>query len=99
MGNKYYDGVIFRIPQLTMPGTYMGERCTAKGTGIALNPGSSDYADSIWEWFKSLDRIQFEKNCDADLDAILLEYNSGKELLNGLFNAERLSDNACQTSH
>ncbi len=86
MGNKYYDSVIFRIPQLTMPGTYMGERCTANGTGIALDPASADYADSIWQWFGNIDRAQFENCCDTDLDAILKEYNSGKELLNNLFN-------------
>ena len=30
MGNKYYDGLIFYIPQLCMKGSFMGEKCAEK---------------------------------------------------------------------
>lgn len=86
MGNKYYDGIIFRIPQLCMPGSYMAQRCEEKGVGCAFEPQSIDFADKVYDYYQHLDWNVFEKNCDRDLEEILNEYAHGvvriKELLN-----------------
>lgn len=86
MGNKYYDGIIFRIPQLCMPGSYMAKRCEENGVGCAFDPRDTDFADKIWNYYKGLDWEVFEKNCDIELEHVLQEYDYGgiriKELLN-----------------
>lgn len=86
MGNKYYDGIIFRVPQLCMPGSYMAKRCEEKGVGCAFDPRDVNFADKIYEYYQHLDWSDFEKKCDEDLEEILTEYTYGvkkvKELLN-----------------
>ena len=87
MANKYYDGIIFRIPQLTMAGSFMGERATAKGVGIALDPAQPDYADRLFDYFQTLDREAFDRACDADLTVILAEFHRGQRVLREIFNS------------
>lgn len=89
MGNKYYDGIIFRIPQLCMTGSYMAQRCEEKGVGFGLNPDDDDYADRLYRCYTSLDRQLFNDNCDKDLESILREYNYGREKIKSLLNSER----------
>lgn len=86
MSNKYYDGLIFYIPQLCMSGSYMGKRCTEKGVGCQLDPNINDFADRLYEYYYSLNHEEFDQNCDADLENILTEYNYGNQIIKGLFN-------------
>ena len=86
MGNKYYDGLIFYLPQICMKGSYMGNRCVEKGIGIVLDPRDNDFADTLYNFYKTLDWKQFKKNCDTDLMHILDEYNYGNTITLELFN-------------
>ncbi|MCM1153093.1 MAG: hypothetical protein NC328_05520 [Muribaculum sp.] len=85
MSNKYYDGLIFRIPQICMAGGFMGERCLQQGVGFALNPDDPEYADKIYESYRKLDREKFYTDCDRELSAVLKEYNLGRERLRDMF--------------
>lgn len=86
MGNKYYDGIIFRIPQLCMPGSYMAERCEKNGVGFSIDPEDPSFADKLFQAYKGMDKEAFIVNCDKELSGILQEYETGrtriKELLN-----------------
>ncbi|WP_303644700.1 hypothetical protein [Bacteroides caecimuris] len=86
MGNKYYDGVIFRIPLLCMPGSFMAKRCIEVGVGFAFDPHDPNYADKIFDCFNTIDRDKFESNCDNDLANILNEYNYGTETIRNILN-------------
>lgn len=86
MGNKYYDGLIFRIPQLCMPGSYMAMRCVDKGVGFAIDPSDHNFADKIYEAYQKIDWEQFEMNCDRDLQVIIEEYRLGGNRINSLLN-------------
>jgi hypothetical protein len=77
MGNKYYDGVNFYIPQLCNEGSFMGEQVERNKIGIALNLDSPDFADEIFEYYKSLDWSKFETSCDKTLNNIIMQYNDG----------------------
>lgn len=81
MGNKYYDGIIFRIPQLCMLGSYMGERSQDRGIGFMADPCEPDYADKVYEYYTSLDWETFKSNCDRELDVVLSEYDKAKQRL------------------
>lgn len=37
MGNKCYDGIIFRIPQVCLWGSFMGKCAEDAGVGISLD--------------------------------------------------------------
>lgn len=87
MGNKYYDGIIFRIPQLCMPGSYMGKRCIERGVGFVADPREKDFADKVYREYSSLNKNDFTGNCDNELQGILEEYNFGKEKVREILNS------------
>lgn len=86
MGNKYYDGIIFRIPLLCMPGSFMAEQCEKYGVGFAVDPSEDKYADLVYGKFKSLNPDQFQSNCDAALQTVVNEFEHGKKCLDKIFN-------------
>ena len=77
MPNKYYDGIVFRIPQICMSKSYMGQRVDKAQVGINYDPMNDDLCQIIKQYFKQLDRNNFEKNCDIETEKILKEYNNG----------------------
>lgn len=87
MGNKYYDGIIFRIPQLCMTESYMAERCLNKGVGFAFDPHDSNYADKIYKAYKAIDFNEFDANCDKELQAVLHEYHIGSSRIRLMLNS------------
>lgn len=67
MGNKYYDGIIFGIPQICTEGSYMGELVNQVGVGLTINLDDSKMADNIWKYYSSLDWSKFETSCVTEL--------------------------------
>ena len=67
MGNKYYDGIIFGIPQICTEGSYMGELVNRVGVGLSLNFSDPKIADNIWDYYNKLDWSKFERSCTTDL--------------------------------
>lgn len=86
MSNKYYDGLIFYIPQICMTGSYMGKRCIEKGTGYELDPNETNFANKLYDYYKSLDWNKFKDNCDNDLEIILKEYDYSTFVIKQILN-------------
>lgn len=86
MGNKYYDGIIFYLPQICSKGSFMGERVEQYGIGLAVDPASQTFADDLYEYFYSINEIDFRENCDRALDEIKKEYDIVVRKINSLFN-------------
>lgn len=82
MGNKYYDGIIFRIPQVGYKGAFMTKMSVEHGVGVALNPWEEDFCEKLYTYYSSLDRRRFNKNCDDELERVLSEYYSGIKIIN-----------------
>ena len=87
MGNKYYDGIIFRLPQLCMPGSFMGKRCIERRIGCAFDPNDIDFADKLYNYMTTFDQTDFDNQCDVELNHILEEYNYGKYQIHNLLNS------------
>lgn len=81
MGNKFYDGIIFRIPQICTPGSFMAEMCGKYGVGIAIDPDNDDFADILAEYYSTIDPAKFKEACAIVLSKILDEYNQGCDLI------------------
>ena len=81
MGNKYYDGIIFRLPQLCAADSFMAKRAEEAGVGLACNPCDGDFADKVFEYCDTLDRERFSLCCDSELDRVLNEYKKGIEVI------------------
>ena len=87
MANKYYDGIIFRIPQLCTVGSYMGDRVLRENVGIALNPYEDDFADQIVKYYSQINWKVFDAECDTATKQVVSEYEAGKTVIQSLTNA------------
>ena len=81
MGNKYYDGAIFRIPQVCYPGSFMGKTATEKGIGCMLNPYDENFSEKLFEYYKNINREEFKESCDRETERFVSEYKSGCQLI------------------
>lgn len=79
MGNKYYDGVVFRIPQLCTKDSFMGERVSREGVGYEVGSDFCDLGNQIKQYYDSLNWSNFNKACDCTVNKIVEEYGVGRE--------------------
>lgn len=84
MGNKYYDGVIYYIPQLCMRGSFMGQKCNQYHIGLEIDLAEIDCADRVWEYYNNINLDKFYNNCDQALQIVISEYNKGCEMIRNL---------------
>lgn len=84
MANKYYDGIVFRIPQLCTVGSYMGDRITKEKVGFAVDPFTDDFADQIETYYKNLEWSRFNRACDTATAQVVSEYEDGKAVIRSL---------------
>ena len=80
MGNKYYDGAIFRIPQICMAGSFMGKMAAESGIGEMFDPYDDNFSEKLFDYYKSIDKEAFHKNCNKELDRVLNQYYEGTEI-------------------
>ncbi len=84
VSNKYYDGLIFKKPQLCMEGTYMGALVEKNGTGLSVNPFDADFTDKIYGYYSALGGNEFAENCSKQLGNIIKENSIAEELLKNI---------------
>lgn len=81
MGNKYYDGFMYYIPLLSMKNSYMAERSENAGIGFACDPYSETFTDELYDYYNNLNRDEFIKSCDNEIEIIMSEINKGCNIL------------------
>lgn len=86
MGNKYYDSIIFRIPQVCQVGSFMGEMCKRSGVGIELDSSDPSFTEKLVHYYKSLNKEFFNNACDVELERILKEYKEGQKVISKIVN-------------
>lgn len=84
MGNKYYDSIIFRIPQICQVDSFMGNISVDHRVGFVANPKDVDFCDKVYSYYSSLNKNSFDKACDTELDRILDEYKRGISIIKEL---------------
>ena len=81
VSNKYYDGLIFGVPQLVMKNSYMGVLVNNNGIGKAVNPKDKSFADEVYEYYKSIDQKKFKNNCRTALEKIKTQQKAMTDLI------------------
>lgn len=81
MGNKYYDALIYGVPQLCTEGSYMGKRVGQMGIGLSCDPFSATFADNVYEYWRSLDWPAFDSARKRELARVVNETAASKEVL------------------
>lgn len=84
VSNKYYDALVFRLPQLCTEGSYMGTLVKEKKIGLALNPSDEDFADKVFDYCSNLSMECFDEACERELERVLAEYSASTAALNAL---------------
>lgn len=74
MSNKYYDGIIFRIPQICMEGSFMGKCASHAKVGFCCLPSMDNLSDYIYQKYLEIELNRFNLSCDIELERILGEY-------------------------
>lgn len=73
ISNKYYDGLIFGIPQLVETKTYKQSIVESLGLGIGLDENDMDFSDKLYEYYFDVDEKNFEISCNRELKNIIEE--------------------------
>lgn len=81
LGNKYYDGIIFGIPQICTSGSNMGQLVSDQGIGITVGLEETCIADKIWNYYNHIDFFEFEKKCKDIISQIVQEQFAAKKCL------------------
>lgn len=81
MGNKYYDGIIFRIPQLCMKNSFMGRSVSKNGIGFECDPDDENFVDNIFNYYLSINKNIFKQNVDKSFNKIIEEYYAGSSFI------------------
>lgn len=84
MGNKYYDGIIFKIPLVCMKDSFMAKRAENAGVGKGFDPYDDDFAEKVFKYYNSVNLPEFCKKCDAEFEKIMKEFNNGRAVIKGL---------------
>lgn len=84
MSNKYYDGAIFKIPQILMTNSFMAKNAEKSGIGFAVNPFSDSFSDDIYDYCAKFDRNIFIKNCEAEIKKVTEENGEVIKVIRGI---------------
>lgn len=76
VSNKFYDGIIFSIPQICYPNTFMSKLVCDARVGIQSSPFSDKFLDDIYNYYININTTEFNKNCTLKLNEVLNEYNN-----------------------
>lgn len=72
VSNRFYDGIIYHIPQLVEGEGFKTQWAKKSGIGISIQP-NCDFADNLYNYYMHLDETKFDDNCDKILHMVLEE--------------------------
>ena len=72
VSNRFYDGMIFRIPQVVEPEGYKTGWAREAGVGVSFLP-DADFADKLYDYYTSLDADKFNAACAAAMQTVIRE--------------------------
>jgi len=73
LSNKFYDGIIYGIPQLVEENSFKHRKVEELGVGIGLDVRRGDFADRLYEFYFDIDEERFNISCKEELNRILEE--------------------------
>ncbi len=81
MPNKYYDGIIFKLPQLCAEGTFVAKKAASAGVGFSCNPYDRSFTEKVFNYYNSIDQKAFFESCENELLNVFDAYHEGAEII------------------
>ena len=72
VSNRFYDGLIYHIPQLVEPDGYKPEWANASKIGVSFAPDTT-FADRLYNYYKQINAEQFDRACESELQRVIEE--------------------------
>lgn len=72
ISNRYYDGLLYHIPQLVEKGGFKANVTAKCRVGISLDAGSS-FADELYTYYEMISENDFDLACCSALEGVIKE--------------------------
>jgi hypothetical protein len=73
VSNKYYDGIIYGIPQIVEIDSFKEKLIKDSNLGLSIDNNDKNFADLIYEYYNQIDEENFNKSREITLEQILKE--------------------------
>ncbi|WP_124059164.1 hypothetical protein [Vaginisenegalia massiliensis] len=73
ISNKFYDGIIFGLPQIVESNSYKSEIVSEFKMGIKFNEDDECFAETLFKYYDQIDEDEFNKNREKLLNSIVEE--------------------------
>ena len=70
VSNRFYDGIVFHIPQLVESNGYKTEWAKSSGVGVSFPPDTK-FADKLYQYYQAIDCLEFDDRCRNELNKIM----------------------------
>lgn len=74
VSNRFYDGIIYHIPQLVETEGFKPEWTHRSGLGVSYQP-DADFADKLYAYYQSIDADLFDNICERELAKVIEDDN------------------------
>ena len=82
MSNKYYDGILFKIPQICFKNSNMGIKVVQNGIGIDINPFLEQNLDRVYDYYTKINSDKFNLNCKNELNCVKDDLKKAEKIIN-----------------
>lgn len=72
ISNRFYDGIIYHIPQLVEPIGYKSDLVRMENIGVNFR-AEDGFADKLYKYYESIDPAQFDTACENALQNVIKE--------------------------
>lgn len=73
MPNRFYDGIMYHVPQLVETNTYKCDQVIKRGLGMALDVQDEAFVDKLYNSYFEIDDNLFNESCEQTLMEVLKE--------------------------
>ena len=72
ISNRFYDGIVFHIPQIVEDGGYKAGETIRLKVGLGVEP-TQDLPEKLYQYYNGLDVDSFNQYCESAISEVLLE--------------------------
>jgi hypothetical protein len=73
LANKYYDGLIYKLPLIGNERTYSGRLLSEKKIGISIRKMNAESANAVYSYYACLNKPEYLESCDQEIGDVIEE--------------------------